>query len=57
MNKNIDNPVGPMQTPVEAEPDSNNDINSKTGSERSECSVAVTQKWPPMQFTLGYFII
>lgn len=57
MNKNIDNPVGPMQTPVETEPDSNNDINSKTGSERSECSVAVTQKWPPMQFTLGYFII
>lgn len=40
MNKNVDNPVSPMWTPVEAEPDSNNDINSKNwkGEVRMQCS-------------------
>lgn len=39
MNKNVDNPVGPMQTPVEAEPDRNNDINSKKLEARGQNAV------------------
>lgn len=57
-NKTVHNPVGPMWTPEGARPDSNRDISSKNGrrGEPSECSVAETQKWPPMLFTLGHLL-